>query len=124
MAVALTANAAVLGAEPAETELTATEVVSAHGAASLNAALLTYLHQLHASESGCGCGRRTLMTVALAAEAAVGWTGPAVAEPAAAAAVTANSAADLEATGRHRLGLRGCRQVDKGKRRQHQDLCG
>ena len=41
MAVALTANAAVLGAEPAETELTATEVVSAHGATSLNAALLT-----------------------------------------------------------------------------------
>ena len=124
MAVALTANAAVMGAEPAETELTATEVVSAHGTASLNAALLTYLHQLHASESGCGCERRTLMTVALAAEAAVGWTGPAVAEPAAAAAVTANSAADLEATGRHRLGLRGRRQVDKGKRRQHQDLCG
>jgi len=124
MAVALTANAAVLGAEPAETELTATEVVSAHGTASLNAALLTYLHQLHASESGCGCGRRTLMTVALAAEAAIGWTGPAVAEPAAAAAVTANSAADLEATGRHRLGLRGRRQVDKGKRCQHQDLCG
>ena len=124
MAVALTANAAVLGAEPAETELTATEVVSAHGAASLNAALLTYLHQLHTSESGCGCRRRTLMTVALAAEAAVGWPGPAVAEPAAAAAVTANSAADLEATGWHRLGLRGRRQVDKGKRRQHQDLCG
>ena len=124
MAVALTTNAAVLGAEPTETELTATEVVNAHGAASLNAALLTYLHQLHASESGCGCGRRTLMTVALAAEAAVGWTGPAVAEPAAAAAVTANSAADLEATGRHRLGLHGRRQVDKGKRRQHQDLCG